>query len=255
MVNQLISDGEREYVIRVSESEVFALSKEEMALQRIPIRRFENEQNGKPLELCIWDVGQVIIKYSFGPLFALAAEHSQEPQLVMKRLATFDYHTYMRGACDFRQFCGDFCRNFGIKYRPSIEKEIEQALIAGIQGNIGVVRKAIEAFDLQMVNNAVLSNALPFLADKIDGYDDLIPPEMRFFSFEMGCLKPNEMAWKMVLDVVGVDPSDALFIDDQSKNIQASIGLGVAGILFDPKTFRRDLKYQLPKTFDHSLLE
>ncbi|MFC1615667.1 HAD-IA family hydrolase [Patescibacteria group bacterium] len=241
-MSELVSGAEMDYVTPLEERE----------LKKIPENRFMNEQAGVPIELCIWDIGQVILEFSYSFLFDLARKYSSRPDLILQRISTFDYHTYMRGDCDFTQFCMDFCENFEIRYREILESEILCALRKGVLGEIEITRRAVRTFVHQGISNAILSNALSILADEPLSYGHLFPENQRFYSFDMNCLKPEELAWQIVLDRTGVDPENVLFVDDQAKNVQAAIGMGIASILFSPKTFREELRYQLPNTFDHS---
>ena len=57
-------------------------------------------------------------------------------------------------------------------------------------------------------------------------FDDIIT------SGETGTLKPNEKAYRYVLDKYGLQPSDCLFVDDQIENVLGARACGIESILF-----------------------
>lgn len=51
-------------------------------------------------------------------------------------------------------------------------------------------------------------------------------------SAEEGVMKPDERIYRLALQRAGVDPAEAVFIDDAPPNIEAARALGMQGILF-----------------------
>lgn len=58
------------------------------------------------------------------------------------------------------------------------------------------------------------------------------------FSFEVGCEKPDEKIYHILLNRFQINPNNAIFFDDRSENIQAAINVGIDGILFNDSTAR-----------------
>ncbi|HWQ04391.1 MAG TPA: HAD family phosphatase [Longilinea sp.] len=56
--------------------------------------------------------------------------------------------------------------------------------------------------------------------------------EMQVFSAEVGVRKPAPEIFHMVLDLLGADPEEAVFVDDFNENILAARKLGLRTILF-----------------------
>ncbi|MBI4122830.1 MAG: HAD-IA family hydrolase [Parcubacteria group bacterium] len=53
-----------------------------------------------------------------------------------------------------------------------------------------------------------------------------------YFSFEHGIRKPDERAFRVILDEYGITPKDAVFIDDKERNVMAAQALGLNTVLF-----------------------
>ena len=66
--------------------------------------------------------------------------------------------------------------------------------------------------------------------------------EMQIFSAEVGVRKPAPEIFQLVLDLLGADPEEAVFVDDFIENIQAARKLGLRTIQYkNPHQTRQDL--------------
>lgn len=70
--------------------------------------------------------------------------------------------------------------------------------------------------------------------------------EMLVFSAEVGLRKPDPKVFQHVLDLLGADPEEVVFIDDFAENIQAARKLGLRTIQFkNTRQVRADLAAML----------
>ena len=99
----------------------------------------------------------------------------------------------------------------------------------------------------QRYRTALLSNAWGglryFLVERwriADAFDHLI------ISAEVGLKKPDPRIFRLTLARVGVDPQEAVFLDDSWKNVQAARRLGMHAIRFrDPEQALAELNQLL----------
>ena len=63
----------------------------------------------------------------------------------------------------------------------------------------------------------------------------------------MKALKPSEAFYKAVMEDIGIDPEDMLFIDDSQKNVDGAIAAGLPAIYYEPGT---DLEALLDKVLE-----
>lgn len=62
-------------------------------------------------------------------------------------------------------------------------------------------------------------------------------------SYEIGCEKPDPKAYKILLEVLDVEPQEVLFIDDKEQNVHAAKELGIDAVLFEnTDQVQRELK-------------
>lgn len=81
---------------------------------------------------------------------------------------------------------------------------------------------------------AILSNMtfdlLAILRAKFDWLGEF---DVRVWSCEHGCAKPDDSIYRGCLDALGCDPQRALFFDDRARNIEAARRLGIDAHLFE----------------------
>ncbi len=91
---------------------------------------------------------------------------------------------------------------------------------------------------------ALLSNAWRDLRPALkeqweidDAFDHIV------ISAEEGVLKPDPRIYQRVMARIGVNPEEAVFIDDFARNIAGAVAVGLHGILFqDPDQARSELQ-------------
>jgi epoxide hydrolase-like predicted phosphatase len=90
------------------------------------------------------------------------------------------------------------------------------------------------------IRTAILSNAV-FVPEQHD--ERYIPDEWNLmeyidvpvFSFDIGVVKPDPVAFLTVLERLGVDPSEVIFVDDTPANVIAAKEIGMKALLIDRK--------------------
>jgi putative hydrolase of the HAD superfamily len=78
----------------------------------------------------------------------------------------------------------------------------------------------------------IISNAWPDLRDYIvekkfdDAFDQMV------ISAEVGVMKPKAEIFQIALDLLGVSPNEAVFLDDISENVEGARAVGMSAIHF-----------------------
>jgi len=79
----------------------------------------------------------------------------------------------------------------------------------------------------------LLSNNFKERADYYGHYPwihDVI--DKTYFSWQTDLVKPDIEAWKLVLEENGLKPEECLYFDDQQKNLDASMEIGIKSFMF-----------------------
>ncbi len=93
---------------------------------------------------------------------------------------------------------------------------------------VSFIRKLQDTYTTGLLSNA-WSDARQMLAQK---YSCLDAFHYSIFSSEIGLAKPDPAIYEYLLNICGVKPSEAIFVDDAIENIDAANKLGMAGIHF-----------------------
>jgi epoxide hydrolase-like predicted phosphatase len=79
---------------------------------------------------------------------------------------------------------------------------------------------------------AILSNAPPDLTRWLADWEMRDLFEVVFCSGDEGMIKPDPAAFELTLERLGVEPGEAVFIDDTPEHVEAARKLGIQGIIF-----------------------
>lgn len=186
---------------------------------------------------CIWDVGNVIYRYSLDPLKKWIENNgSVKPQQPL-----FNFNPYMKGEASYVETVRELCKKYSIQYFSATAQKVRHLLEAGIGEYFSETRQAQLLLKSRGITNCLLSNALPILANS-SRTDDIIRPEHRFTSYKLRLLKPDPKIYQTVLKELNAQPQEVIFIDDKEKNVAAACSLGIHGIQFKRETIISEIK-------------
>jgi len=80
---------------------------------------------------------------------------------------------------------------------------------------------------------AILSNTSPSHWEKVLRISSLVKlfPQT-FTSFQLGAMKPSPIVYKKICEIMNVEPSEVIFIDDLQENVAGAIAIEMKGIVF-----------------------
>lgn len=87
---------------------------------------------------------------------------------------------------------------------------------------------------------AILSNSPPDLTRWLADWEMRDLFEVVFCSGDEGMIKPDPAAFKLTLERLGVEPGEAVFIDDTPEHVEAARKLGIQGIIFTTAAALKD---------------
>lgn len=78
------------------------------------------------------------------------------------------------------------------------------------------------------------------LLDRYHKFDFLEKMNGGVWSWQTGCMKPNERIYRILLNKYNLNPEECVFFDDLKDNVEAANGVGIKGFLFDRLDFDID---------------
>ena len=107
--------------------------------------------------------------------------------------------------------------------------------------------------DLRSVGlrTGILSNLPRKLGERLRGEAGFLEHfDQVTFSYELGSIKPEAAIYRHAIEGLGVDPADALFLDDRPENVEGARAVGIHAEVFNSweEFLERDcLRYGLPR--------
>lgn len=137
------------------------------------------------------------------------------------------FHPGDRGELSFAKICDNVSRDFNVDMKVLMEEFLNTP--KPHKEYIELLKK------LKGEGNRVvlLSNACDFIVPSIMkrfGIEDLF--DETYISYKIGYTKPKKEAFLYVLEKEGFLPKEAIFIDDRKENVDASISLGMSGVIY-----------------------
>ena len=80
---------------------------------------------------------------------------------------------------------------------------------------------------------ALFSNAPVELARELQDTPWLEPFSRKFFSCRLRAVKPDAVAYRAVIDELGAQPADVVFVDDRPANVAGASAVGIRAFLFE----------------------
>lgn len=189
------------------------------------------------IKYCIWDVGNVIYRYSLDPL----ARWIEETSPVKPGKPLFDFRPYMLGKITTAEMMQQLCRQYEIDFSGLVEKRLFGLFWEGISEYHAETRRVQEILKENGIINCLLSNALPILCGS-SRTSDIIRPQYVFTSYDLGLLKSDLLIYREVLRKLDATPQETAFVDGKAANVKAAETIGIQGIIFAPATIAADIK-------------
>lgn len=178
----------------------------------------------------IFDVGGVLIKQDAVMADDLVQELSLD-QETLKSIFTNQIPLLGSGKIDESEFWRQLTKEHGVRPVDVSENLLGRAFAKNLEPHAKMMQlvKELGASGYQLI---VLSNTIEAHAKELKAagiYDDF---DRLFLSHEVGLRKPDPEIYKYVLNSLNVIPEATLFIDDDTKNVEAAIALGMNSVVF-----------------------
>ncbi|MEO1934884.1 MAG: HAD-IA family hydrolase [Myxococcales bacterium] len=178
------------------------------------------------IEVVLFDLGGVLIELGGMADMADFADESDESELWRRWLACPWVRRFERGLCDSQAFAEGMVESWSM---DTSADEFLSAFSSWPRGLFPGARELIGSIDLDRgLEIACFSNTNALHADHhVDrfGIGELF--QTRFFSHEMGVLKPDREAFDFVVRALGRPAETILFLDDNEINVRGARAAGL----------------------------
>ena len=178
----------------------------------------------------IFDLGNVVFSYSFERTFETWASLTDNPAKEIRDRFKFDeaFKKFERNDISIEQFIDHVSKELRINFdRKTFEEgwnDIYSGIIPGINELLSALKNKYRIVGLTNTN-AIHANVWPNIY-----YDTMQHFEKIYSSHEIRARKPEEQAFRIVLDHMKLDAGEILFLDDIERNIIAAKSIGMYAI-------------------------
>jgi HAD superfamily hydrolase (TIGR01509 family) len=184
-------------------------------------------------KLAIFDLGNVVFRVDWQPMFDIWSEASSLPSETLKEGFHFDanFEAFERGQLNGPEFHQRLCRTLGAEfsYDDFVRgwNAIYQEVFDGMGLNLRLLKDTMRVVAFTNTNEV---HALVWP----ERYRDVLTNfEHIFISSEMGVRKPEAEGFTRILDHCRVTPGEVIFFDDFKPNVDAAAELGIRAFLVD----------------------
>lgn len=191
----------------------------------------------------IFDLGGVLIDWNPRYVYRSIFDSEEKIDWFFDNICTHDWNENQDAGRSLREATGEL-----VAKHPEYEQEIrayydrwEEMLGGPIAGTVEILRFLKEAKKYKMY--ALTNWSAETFPVALQRYDFLHWFDGIIMSGEERTRKPFPEVYQVLLDRFKVNPSEAVFIDDNLRNITGAESLGIAGIHFQsPRQLLEDLK-------------
>jgi len=180
----------------------------------------------------IFDFGGVLCFHPDRDLIARAAEHcgveyDRFLRAMWKHRAMYDVGQ------DARDYWLDVAENLGASFDDNLIAQMIEREIEFWSRYDSRVLQWIDDLRARGVKTGILSNLPRPLGRRLREDDGFLKHfDHITFSYELGIAKPQREIYEDAVRGVGVDPGEALFLDDRSENVEGARAAGLLAELF-----------------------
>ena len=176
------------------------------------------------IEIVLFDLGGVLIELGGMKEMASFSGEDSEDELWRRWLSCPWVRRFERGLCHSEAFAEGMIESWSMNVSPD---EFLKAFAGWPRGLLPGAREMVLSVDRQF-RVGCLSNTNPLHAERQwrdFGIADLFTE--RFFSHEMGVLKPDRDAFEFVVEALDCAPNQIFFLDDNQINVDGAIAAGL----------------------------
>lgn len=198
----------------------------------------------------LFDLGGVVLDIDVQATLRQFYEMGFPPDLLQYPLnmSTDLFYRYETGRLDTESFRNAIRKKTGLGFTDRSFDKAWNAMILGIPAErTRLIRRLGERYDLYMLSNTSELHVQVFEQMYLESAGIRMEDAFKklYYSYRIGCHKPDHEAWEYVVRDAGITPEETLFLDDNIHNIKASQELGFRAIHIHERTHLLNLGFDL----------
>lgn len=189
----------------------------------------------------LFDLSEVLITGLIGVEDVIARAEGMPARDVAEIIAGPHLWTLFKGEITEAEYLRRIQGEGGWRISPAeLSLTMKSFLRGRIPGMPELVEQLARDCDLYLLSD----HAREWIPSVEDWHPFLRQFQKRCYSFELGCVKHEGRPFRMVLDDLGIGPSEILFVDDSASNVATARKVGIEAVVFRSRPI-------LEPTLDH----
>lgn len=182
------------------------------------------------IEASIFDMGGVLIK---SPRTAVG-DHLQNELSIDQETVNEIWRDLIpllgSGKIDEKEFWQRISKKYRTRPVSLDENLLGKTFIETLENNEELL-EYIKSMGQKGIKLAVLSNTIEPHAKPVRESGIFEPFDYVFLSHEVGLRKPDPAIYEHAIEIMGINPARAVYVDDDAENVEAAKALGMHGIV------------------------
>ncbi len=183
----------------------------------------------KNVDAFLFDIGNVLVPFDFGRALDRVASKSQVPAEALRPLLMPRILAMECGALDSAEFVREAIDLTGYSGTAAEFTETYCDIFFDHEPMAGFVKTVAAKSPLYLLSNTSELH-LGYLRDTFPVFQHFSGGA---YSFESGCLKPEEKIYRDAIDQCGLRPERTVYVDDLVANVEAAEALGFRGFCYN----------------------
>ncbi len=191
----------------------------------------------------IWDLGNVLVDWNPEYVFRKLIPEEEKRKYFFENICTSDWNENQDEGYPIKKATEELVAQHP-DWKACIEAYYDQwpDMLGGpIVGSVSIFKKLTETCDLK--HYALTNWSAELFPIALERFEFLHWFDGRVVSGEEKMRKPESRFYQLLLNRYELEPGEAVFIDDNLRNITAAESMGIKSIQFkDPEQLQHDLK-------------
>ncbi len=188
------------------------------------------------VDTLLFDIGNVLVHFDFGPARARLAEASSVAGDPLETIAGLKDRLEI-GDIDGPTFVDAAIEKLGYHGGPDAFRRTWEDIFSPNQPMWEAVARARERYRLVLMSNTSEIHKESLFRDFaiFESFDGGV------FSYASHRMKPDPEAYRIAVEELGLRPAETLYVDDGAGNVEAGRRQGFVSVLYDPQQHDRFL--------------
>ncbi|MEM1158083.1 MAG: HAD family phosphatase [Verrucomicrobiota bacterium] len=170
------------------------------------------------IETIFFDLGKVLLEFDFDiALYRVRQQSSLSEEEINEQILDLqeEIDAYEVGGISTQDFFEKLKEKFGFSGTAAELKAIWQEIFTPLDEHIEMARMLAQYYPTALISNTSEAH-IEYCEAK---YDFMNIFQQKFYSFQVGVMKPNPQIYLTALEAMNADKFTTLFIDDREENI------------------------------------